>query len=73
MTNGQVLVDRAGCPVARNAKELRETLERFFQDADYREALKQRAEEYVRWFCSAYDKEAARNVADEIRKRCADA
>ncbi len=69
LSNGQTLADRAGSPVARSADELRQCLERIVGDAEYREELHRRAEEYVKWFCAAFGRDAARNVAQEVTRR----
>jgi hypothetical protein len=69
LSNGQGLVDRAGCPVAHSAQELCQIVTRIVTDGGYRQSLHECAEKYVRWFCSAYGQQAARNVADEVRKR----
>jgi hypothetical protein len=69
MSNGQVLADKAGCPVAKTADQLRQTVFRILDDEKYRKTIRDRAEEYVMWFCSAYGQQAARNVADVVRKR----
>lgn len=71
MTNGQVLADRAGCPVVRSAQELRRVVQRVRTEPGYREGLLVNAERYVSWFCCAFELEAARNVAREVRKRVA--
>ncbi len=71
MSNGQVLADKAGCPVAKTADELRQTVTRVLGDGCYRQTLREQAEKYVAWFCNAYGQDAARNVADEFRKRIA--
>jgi hypothetical protein len=67
--NGRVLADRAGCPVAGSADELRRIVDRIADDAEYRVLLRNKAEEYVRWFCAAFGRDAARNVAKEVRRR----
>jgi len=67
--NGQMLADRAGSPVARTAAELRQVVDRIFAEPNYRRQLHSQAEAYVGWFCSAFDQDAARNVAAEVRKR----
>jgi len=69
LSNGRTLAANAGSPVARTAAELRQTVDRIFADADYRQELHHRAEEYVQLFCSAFGQDAARNVAVEVIKR----
>jgi hypothetical protein len=68
MSNGQVLADKAGCPIVKNAPDLRQAVRRILSDQTYRDMLLIQAENYVLWFCSAYGKDAARNVAKEIKK-----
>lgn len=67
--NGRTLADRAGCPVVRTAADLRLVVGRILGDSAYRDGLKNQAEAYVKWFCAAFGQEAARNVADEVRRR----
>jgi len=69
LTNGQVLIDKAGCPVAHNAEDLRSQVARIIRDGTFRQALHEKAESYVKWFCNAFGYEAARNVANVIRSR----
>ena len=69
MSNGQVLADKAGCPVVKTSDDLRQTVTRMLRDPDYRQSLHEQAEKYVSWFCSAYGQEAARNVANELSRR----
>ena len=66
--NGRVLAEKAGSPVARTAGELRQVVDRILADADYRQELHRRAEEYVRGFCAAFGQDAARNVAVEVKR-----
>lgn len=69
LSNGRGLADKAGCPVARTADDLRDVVLRILSDPSYRSFLHEQAEKYVTWFCCAYGKEAARNVATEVLKR----
>ncbi len=69
LNNGQTLADKAGCPVAHTGAELRQAVDRIVADADHRRELHRQAEAYVHWFCGAFEKEAARNVVAEVRRR----
>lgn len=69
LSNGRTLADHAGSPVARTAVELRQAVDRILNDPDYRAGLHRQAEDYVQWFCAAFGQDAARNVADEVRRR----
>lgn len=69
LSNGKALADKAGCPIARSASELRLVVNRILEDRIYREVLKNRAEEYVTWFCAAFGRDAAHNVTVELTKR----
>jgi len=69
LSNGRTLAAKAGSPVARTAAELRQTVDRIYADADYRQELHRRAEEYVQRFCAAFGQVAAHNVAVEVMRR----
>lgn len=69
LNNGRVLADKAGCPVVCSASELHQVAVRIVSDLPFRQKCSDQAEVYVRWFCSSYGQEAARNVAIEVRKR----
>jgi hypothetical protein len=68
LSNGQVLADKAGCPIVRSASELRQAVDRILTDRVYRARLKNQAEAYGAWFCAAFGQEAARNVVVEVRR-----
>jgi hypothetical protein len=68
LSNGRVLANKAGSPVASTANELRQIVDRIFTDADYRQGLHRQAEEYVSQFCAVFGQDAAHNVAVEVKK-----
>ena len=68
LSNGRVLAEKAGSPVARSPAELREIVDRILADGEYRHDLQARAEAYVHGFCAAFGRDAARNVAAEVMR-----
>jgi len=69
LSNGLELADKAGCPIVHNAVELLTTVNAILHNSTYRLALKKQAQVYVKRFCYAFGRDAARNVANEVRKR----
>jgi hypothetical protein len=69
LKNGWELVQKAGCPHVHSASELADVIDRVLWDVASREALKARAETYVRYFCAAFGAEAAANVARVVVER----
>jgi hypothetical protein len=68
LSEGWTLAEKAGCPIAKTSEELRNVIHRILQDEEYRRKLGAQSEEFVKWFCVAFGKDAARNVASEIRR-----
>lgn len=64
--NGLVLVEKAGCPLVESPGELLAVVNSILSDEPYCGNLHLRAEQFVRYMCSSFDREAAGRVAGEI-------
>jgi hypothetical protein len=67
--NGKDLVENAGCPRARSARELSEVVNGIISNPILRRRLKSYAERYVHKFCVAFGDDAASNIANEVLRK----
>lgn len=68
LTNGQKLVDRAGCPCANDSKTLRDEIVRVVSDNEYWQSLLDKSRAYVGDLFFATATEAARNTANLVKQ-----
>ena len=61
--NGTELIEEAGCPRARGAREFLHVLTRVLTDPLGRSGLEESRARYVHGFCSTFGEDAARNIA----------
>jgi hypothetical protein len=67
--NGATLIERAGCPRAGSAEELRRLLPRMLGEERLRRQLRAAAERYIDYFCCAFGADATRAAASIARQR----
>jgi hypothetical protein len=66
--HGSDLIKRARCPAATNAKELVSIIRRLLTSEPERKRRFAAAERYVKDFCAFFGRDAARRIADIVRK-----
>lgn len=69
---GGELIEMAGCPSAKNSKELRRIIERILVDKSLQRDLHEKGEQYVEKYYYAFGEEATQNIVKFIRQTLED-